>query len=126
VFIDEEDWGGFATGLNQAIVLAAPLIKAEGAKALAEAGDGGDWWQVLVQVALWVFDQFADFLVDVFADDLFAPGTAVAGLHTLLGDVYKKRGGWENYQSGVGEFTFKGHGGHYRVRCVWKISTRPL
>lgn len=124
VVLAEEDWGGFVDGLANGWATAAPMIKKyvqEGIENIAEAFIGDFLAEWLGKIVAWVVDNFVGWLIDLFADDIFKPGIAIGGLHTAVGLIYRNFGGWQNFASPPGKFTFVGHGGKYTVDCQWRV-----
>jgi hypothetical protein len=124
VVLAEADWGGFAAGLAAAWQQAGPVIKD---KVVKLVGSFGPWWQVLAEVVVWAVGEFINFLIDIFADDVFRAGTTYVTLHSGWASSSAWENGWTatgpfTFKTPTGAFTFKGHGGKYTVKCYWKAA----
>jgi Bacterial tandem repeat domain 1 len=133
VFLAEVNWGGFASALTDAWQAAAPAIKQKIEDALTAAGAtfgaiGAVIGKVLGKILAWVLDKLVGWIIALFQDDIFSPGTALVSLDSGSGDSYLTDPDWNinEYKnhfhlSGTGgQFDFQGFGGEYLVKCYWQ------
>jgi len=132
VYIAEVDNESFADFLSDIWKEAAPAIKQKIEEALATAGTsiaggiGTVIGKVLGKILGWVLDELVKWLISLFEDDIFAPGTALIRLNTAEGATYLNSPGWSSLCSPEGKFTFTGHGGKYTVKCRWVVDAPGL
>lgn len=126
VSMAEEDMGGFAAGLTVAWTKASPVVEKKFKAAVADAAEeetGEALAQVFAEIMTWIVMNLVDWILDIFADDIFPPITAYATLSSPFEFMYQNvpGSGWTNL-AWPGQLTFTGHGGKYTVNCHWKIN----
>jgi hypothetical protein len=106
-FLDVADRAGFSESLAGAWAKASPILRhaVETRIAGAEAA-------TISQAAGWVVERFVRWLGEEFHDDVFPPGLAFAGLHA-----------GSEVTGALGQLTFAGRRGRYRVGGQWRVSS---
>lgn len=104
-FLEVEDRAGFCEALVGAWAKASPILRHA-----VETRIAGAQAATISRAAGWVVERFVRWLGEEFQDDVFPPGLAFAGLHTR-----------SEVTGALGQFTFAGQRGRYRVGGQWRV-----
>jgi len=105
-FLEVADRAGFCESLAAAWAKASPILRHA-----VETRVAGAQTATISRAAGWVVERFVRWLGEEFHDDVFPPGLAFAGLHT-----------GSEVTGALGQFTFAGQHGRYRVGAQWRVS----
>jgi hypothetical protein len=114
-FLDIADRAGFSESLAGAWAKASPILRHA-----VETRIAGAQAATISRAAGWVVERFVRWLGEEFHDDVFPPGLAFAGLHAGLptGNGASR----SEVTGALGQFTFAGHRGQYRVGGQWRVT----
>ena len=113
-FLEVADRAGFADALAGAWAKANPILRQAVERRIAGAHPA-----TISQAAGSVLDRFVRWLRDEFDEDVFPPGLAFAGLDPrLAADAVLGN----EVAGAIGQFTFTGQRGQYRIRGQWRMT----
>ncbi len=116
-FLEVADRAGFCDSLAGAWAKASPILRHA-----VETRIAGAQAATISRAAGWVVERFVRWLGDEFEDDVFPPGLAFAGLHAGLAAVNDREARRGDVAGALGQFTFAGQRGRYRVGGQWRVS----
>jgi hypothetical protein len=114
-FLEVADRAGFCEGLAGAWAKASPILQHA-----VETRIAGAQAATISRAAGWVVERFVRWLDEEFQDDVFPPGLAFAGLDAGLAVGHGATG--SEVTGAMGQFTFTGQRGRYRVGGQWRVS----
>ncbi|MGH7579883.1 MAG: hypothetical protein ACREM9_06905 [Gemmatimonadales bacterium] len=106
-FLEVADRAGFSESLAGAWAKASPILRHA-----VETRIAGARAATISRAAGWVVERFVRWLGEEFQDEVLPPGLAFAGLDARLATV----------AGDLGQFTFAGQRGRYRVGGQWRVS----
>ena len=115
-FLAAGDRAGFAESMTGAWAKAGPILRRAVEIRMADVHSA-----TISQVMGQVVEQFVQWLMEAFQDDVFLPGLAFAGLHPGLAES-EQGAGRSDIIGAPGQFTFAGHRGRYRVSGQWRVT----
>jgi hypothetical protein len=114
-FLEVADRAGFCDALAAAWAKASPILRHA-----VETRIAGAQPTTISRAAGWVVERFVRWLDEEFQDDVFPPGLAFAGLHSGLAVGHGASG--SEVTGALGQFTFTGQRGRYRVGGQWRVT----
>lgn len=128
----EKDNGGLASFLDKLWAKVRDAVKQAIEKALEAAGGvvggilgsaeiGRVIGKVLGQIVGWIIDKVIGWLIGLFKDDIFKPGTSWLTIPSAHARWHYPNGTWGNPWSGTWWFRFSGYGGRYLMEYQWQL-----
>jgi hypothetical protein len=128
----EKDNGGLSEFLNNLWAKVREKVKDAIVKALEAAGAAVGGYlgsaeigkvigRVLGQAVAWAINKLVEWLIGLFKDDIFKPGTAWLTLPSAHARWHYPNGTWGNPWSGIRWFRFSGFGGRYLLEYQWRL-----
>ena len=82
--------------------------------------------KVLGKIVAWAVDELVKWIISLFKDDIFAPGTTLAALGMAAGTAYVNSPGSSDLFVLRTPVQFRGHGGEYIVKGRWRVEVPGL
>lgn len=128
----EKDNGGLSDFLNKLWEKVSEKVKDAIEKALETAGAvvggylgsaeiGRVIGKILGKVVAWAIGKLIDWLIGLFKDDIFKPGTSWLTVPSAHARWHYPNGTWGNPWSGIRWFRFSGYGGRYLLQYQWRL-----